>query len=78
MAYGAFAEALEHWEASRVSATLAITPLLTLMFMQITNYILPESIDIEPLNTLSIIGAVILVIGSSVTALSKSRSKQAN
>ena len=77
VAYGAFAEALEHWEASRVSATLAITPLLTLMFMQLTNYILPEAIVVEPLNTLSIVGAVILVIGSSVTALSKSRSKPA-
>jgi drug/metabolite transporter (DMT)-like permease len=29
VAYGAFAEALAHWEASRVSATLAITPLVT-------------------------------------------------
>ncbi|KGJ86596.1 DMT family transporter [Colwellia psychrerythraea] len=77
VAYGAFAEALEHWEASRVSATLAITPLLTLIFMQMTNYILPGAIDNEPLNTMSIIGAVILVIGSGVTALSKNRSKQA-
>ncbi len=77
VAYGAFAEALEHWEASRVSATLAITPLLTLIFMQMTNYILPGAIENEPLNTMSIIGAVILVIGSGVTALSKNRSKQA-
>ncbi|WP_025167973.1 DMT family transporter, partial [Pseudomonas syringae] len=30
VAYGAFAEALAHWEASRVSATLALTPLVTL------------------------------------------------
>ena len=30
VAYGAFAEALAHWEASRVSATLALTPLITL------------------------------------------------
>ncbi|SMF07610.1 EamA domain-containing membrane protein RarD [Pseudomonas sp. LAMO17WK12:I1] len=29
VAYGAFAEALAHWEASRVSATLALTPLVT-------------------------------------------------
>lgn len=76
VAYGAFAEALEHWEASRVSATLAITPLLTLIFMQMTNYVLPGAIDNEPLNTMSIIGAVILVIGSGVTALSKNKSKQ--
>ena len=30
VAYGAFAEALAHWEASRVSAILATTPLLCL------------------------------------------------
>lgn len=75
LAYGAFAEALEHWEASRVSATLAITPLLTLIFMQIINYISPGAITNEPLNTTSIIGAVILVIGSGVTALSKNKTK---
>ena len=30
VAYGAFAEALAHWEASRVSTILATTPLLSL------------------------------------------------
>ena len=33
IAYGCFAEALDHWEASRVSAVLAITPLLTIFFV---------------------------------------------
>ena len=32
VAYGAFAAALNHWEASRVSAVLALTPLATLGF----------------------------------------------
>ena len=32
VAYGAFASALEHWEASRVSAVIALTPLATLAF----------------------------------------------
>lgn len=73
IAYGAFAEALEHLEASRVSAILAITPLLTLMFMQIAHYLLPSEILPESLNTLSIIGAIVLVFGSGVTALSKNR-----
>lgn len=71
IAYGAFAEALEHWEASRVSATLAITPLVTLICMQITAYVLPGSIVNEPLNMISIIGALVLVLGSALTALSK-------
>ena len=73
IAYGSFAEALEHWEAYRVSATLAITPLLTLIFMQISHYFSPEFIANEPLNSISIIGSVILVIGSGVVALSKNK-----
>jgi len=73
VAYGAFAEALDHWEASRVSATLAITPLLTLLFMQLTGYWLPGYIDSEPLNSLSVFGAFIVVIGSAITALSKQK-----
>ena len=71
IAYGAFAEALDHWEASRVSATLAITPLLTLVFMQITNYFLPGYIASEPMNSLSLAGALMVVAGSAITALSK-------
>ncbi|PWK54411.1 DMT family transporter [Pleionea mediterranea] len=73
IAYGAFAEALDHWEASRVSATLALTPLLTLLFMQITHYFAPEFLQPEPVNNLSIIGALLVVAGSAVTALSKSK-----
>jgi len=74
IAYGAFAEALEHWEASRVSATLAITPIFTLVSMQLMNSWVPGYIDVEPLNILSIIGAVILALGSAITALSKTNS----
>lgn len=73
IAYGAFAEALDHWEASRVSATLAITPLLTLIFMQATNFLIPGYIESEPLNTLSVVGAFIVVLGSAITALSKDK-----
>ncbi len=72
-AYGAFAEALAHWEASRVSATLAITPLLTLLFMHITHLYAPNYMQPEPLNDISIIGAFIVVVGSAITALSKKR-----
>ncbi len=73
IAYGAFAEALAHWEASRVSATLAITPLLTLLFMHITFLYAPNYIQPESLNHISIFGALIVVAGSAITALSKSK-----
>lgn len=74
LAYGSFAEALAHWDASRVSAVLATTPLFTIAFGKITNYYLPGFIDFEPLDELSLVGATALVIGSAITALSKKKS----
>lgn len=71
-AYGAFAEALDHWEASRVSAVLAITPLLTLGFMAIIS-LFPTTIAPEPLNALSVGGALLVVIGSMTSALAGRR-----
>ena len=73
IAYGCFAEALEHWEASRVGAVLAITPLMTIIFAYFTNLIYPDYLLLEPLNWLSLVGALILVIGSLTTALSKKK-----
>lgn len=69
IAYGAFAEALHHWEATKVSAVLAITPLLTIMFAAIIVWLIPGSIVPQKLNTLSWAGGVLVVAGSAVTAL---------
>lgn len=71
-AYGAFAEALDHWEASRVSAVLAITPLLTLGFMALIGQF-SSNLAPEPLNALSVGGALLVVTGSMVTALAGRR-----
>jgi drug/metabolite transporter (DMT)-like permease len=46
-AYGAFAEALAHWEASRVSLVLATTPLMTLSVVEVTSRLLPEMVSPE-------------------------------
>lgn len=69
VAYGAFAEALEHWEASKVSAVLAITPLLTILFANLAAWLWPEAPEPEALNLLAVLGAVLVVFGSAVTAL---------
>ncbi len=42
VAYGAFAEALQHWQAANVSAVLAITPFLTIGFAQLLAYFYPQ------------------------------------
>jgi len=71
VAYGSFAEALDHWEASRVGAVIAIVPLITVVAMRIGASIFPEYIDPENLNLLSIGGAVLVVIGSLTAAMGK-------
>ncbi len=71
IAYGSFAEALEHWEASRVGAVLAITPLITIACAYFTSHLFPGYITIESVNTTSLLGAGILVLGSLIAALAK-------
>lgn len=67
--YGAFAAALEHWEVSRVSAVLATAPIFTLGAMWFAQRIWPGLLHPESLNGLAMIGALIVVIGSVVSAL---------
>ena len=71
VAYGAFAEAMQHWEVSRVSAVLAIAPLVTLSAMWLTTRIVPGLLEPEHLNALSLAGALLVVGGSAVCALSQ-------
>ena len=68
IAYGCFAEAMVHLEASRVSAIIAITPLFTIAIAQL----LPiGDMPVEPLTGLSILGAILVVSGSITTAIAK-------
>ncbi|MFO7891670.1 MAG: DMT family transporter [bacterium] len=69
IAYGSFSEALDHWEASRVSAVITTVPIITVVCMKIGSHYFPEFIEPESLNTLSIIGTFLVVIGSMVTSL---------
>lgn len=73
VAYGAFAEALRHWEASRVGATLTLTPLFTMAAMWILERTAPGIVKPEQLNLLSLAGALIVVGGSMLCALGNAR-----
>ncbi len=68
IAYGSFAEALVHMEASRVSAVIALTPLLTIAIVQL---IPMQGIVAESLQVISLIGALMVVCGSITTAVAK-------
>lgn len=71
VAYGAFAEALDHWEASRVSAVLALAPLVTLVSVWGVSSVMPNLIAPEHLTALGLVGAVLVVSGSIAIALGK-------
>lgn len=73
VAYGAFAEALVHWEASRVSAALAVTPLLTILSVRVVERWKPGAFPLEPVDAWSLAGAAAVVIGSAIVALARPR-----
>jgi drug/metabolite transporter (DMT)-like permease len=69
VAYGAFAEALAHWQASRVSAVLAMTPLMSLAVIALVHAGWPDSIAPERVGPLGYVGAVAAVVGSCLCSL---------
>jgi drug/metabolite transporter (DMT)-like permease len=69
IAYGAFGEALQHWEVSRVSAVLSTAPLFTIASMWMIERIGWTLLPSEGLNALSVIGALAVVAGSMTCAL---------
>lgn len=71
VAYGAFAAAMQVWDASRVSASLALVPVITLVTASLVAVYSPDYIAVEPLNLWSWVGALLVVGGSLVTALSR-------
>lgn len=72
--YGAFSNALHHWEASRVSAVLSLTPLATLAFAVLGERLAPSIVHAEPVSTWTVGGAAIVVAGSLLVALGGRRS----
>lgn len=71
IAYGTFAEALAHLEASRVSALLAIVPLSTLAAIWAARLVMPTLVAPEPLTPLAVVGAGLVVAGSLAAALGR-------
>jgi drug/metabolite transporter (DMT)-like permease len=68
-AYGAFAEALAHWEASRVSVILATTPLLTVATVEAVHALAPALVAPERIALVGWSGALLVVAGSAAISL---------
>jgi drug/metabolite transporter (DMT)-like permease len=71
IAYGAFAEGLKHWEVSRFGAVLATAPLFTVAGMWIIGRFAPNLVAAERLNALSMLGTLLVVLGSVTCAIAR-------
>jgi len=69
VAYGCFAESLNHWHASKVSAVLALAPVFTIGSLKLVVLINPEYEFSDRLGWISIAGAALLILGCVITAL---------
>lgn len=69
--YGSFAEAMSHWEMSRVSAVLATTPLYTPVFAELAARVWPGRFAHEGLDWLQLFGGALVALGSMLAALSR-------
>jgi drug/metabolite transporter (DMT)-like permease len=76
VAYGCFTEAMAHWEASRVSAVLAMVPLVTLAAVEFCEAFVPWLARSEGLNALGWLGALMVVGGSMQCALGRKKEKK--
>ena len=65
---------MHYWETPRVSAVIALVPIFTLLTAYLQQNIMPDILPPEPINMISIIGAVIVVVGSSIAALARKKS----
>ncbi len=69
MGYGAFAESLDHLEASKVSAIVTLAPIVTLTSMWVVAGIAPNLIKPEHITVVGILGALFVVTGSMIIAV---------
>jgi drug/metabolite transporter (DMT)-like permease len=73
IAYGAFAEAMHHWQASRVSAVISLSPLLTLLFSNLLGRLPTGYAHADRIDAASLVGALLVVVGSAFCALGGAR-----
>ncbi|PJG85450.1 DMT family transporter [Conservatibacter flavescens] len=69
IAYGCYAEALNRWEVSKVSAMMTQIPIFTIIFSEILTALWPRYFIDPSLNALSYVGAVLVVCGALLSVI---------
>ncbi|OOF53196.1 DMT family transporter [Rodentibacter genomosp. 2] len=67
--YGSYAEALNRWDVSKVSVVVTLVPLFTIFFSHLVHTLNPEHFSAPELNSISYIGAFIVVCGAVLSAI---------
>lgn len=67
--YGAYAEALNRWDVSKVSVVVTLVPLFTILFAHIAHYFSPTHFNAPALNSISYLGAFVVVCGAILSAI---------
>jgi drug/metabolite transporter (DMT)-like permease len=73
LGYGAFTEAMKVWQAAKVSAVIALAPVVTIICMPLAVWLWPAHYASSGLNFWSYIGALLVVGGSMLSALGRRR-----
>lgn len=71
--YGAFTEALRVWQGAKVSAVIALAPVITIVTMRAAVALWPNLFVASGLNLWAYAGAGLVVAGSMLSALGKQR-----
>lgn len=78
VSYLALGTAMQHWEASRVSAMITLTPLFTLVFSHVIAALFPGYLQPEAHDLISWGGAALVVAGSFLAAVPRRSLRRAS
>ncbi len=73
ISFMAYSTAMRHMETSRVSVVTATAPLFTIVGMWIVATLAPQLYQAEALNSVSLVGATMVVVGSMLSSIGSSR-----
>ena len=62
--YGSFGEALNHWDAAKVSIVTTLIPVFTMIFSTIGHHLAPDYFAASDMNIVSYVGAMVVVTGA--------------
>ena len=62
--YGSFGEALNYWDASKVSIVTTLIPVFTMIFSTIGHHLAPDYFAASDMNIVSYVGAMVVVAGA--------------